>query len=195
MPAVLSKDLPLSKFAKVMDIMNKNEGLQLWGSYLAGTNNEAMVPFNAVLNVSSCNPELRNLLSPGTKALKDAKIPIAVRVLKKKTATNTRHIRFLSTSIRTVDNDLTEVDGKVDSHTERFGEVDVRARQTEESVEDLRTTMDLNDEAAARDVANLREEVQNNGHLTTGHEHRLMSTGDLAVNKISALNYGGCSRD
>ena len=123
MPSVLSK---------VLNIMNKNQGLQSWDSYLAGAKNEAMVPFNAVLNASSGNAELRNLLSPGPQALKDAKIPIAVRVLKKKTATNTQNIKSLSTSIRAVDNDLSHVDGRVDILRDRMDAGDVRTRQLEE---------------------------------------------------------------
>jgi hypothetical protein len=172
MPAVLSKVL------QILEIMNDNQGLQSWSSYLAANANEAMVPFNAVLNMSSCNAELRNQLAPGPQALKDAKIPIAVRMLKDKTATNTRNIRDLSTSIRLVDTDVSFVDGRVDSHTDRFGEVDVRARQLEESVADLGTTIAFQDEAAARDVANLREQVDQQGYLVNGHEHRLMTSGD-----------------
>jgi chromosome segregation ATPase len=178
MPAVLSK---------VLEIMNDNQGLQSWSSYLAANANEAMVPFNAVLNMSSCNAELRNQLAPGPQALKDAKIPIAVRMLQDKTATNTRNIRELSTSIRFVDTDVSFVDGRVDALQERMERGDVRTRRLEERVADVQLTTALTDEAAARDVANLRQEVENNGYLTIAHEHRLMTSGDLAANKIAAL--------
>ena len=178
MPAVLSK---------VLEIMNLNQGLQSWSSYLAANANEAMVPFNAVLNMSSCNAALRNQLAPGPQALKDAKIPIAVRMLQDKTATNTRNIRELSTSIRFVDTDVSFVDGRVDALQERMERGDVRTRRLEERVADVQLTTALTDEAAARDVANLREQVDQQGYLVNGHEHRLMSSGDLAVNKIAAL--------
>ena len=178
MPAVLSK---------VLEIMNDNQGLQSWSSYLAANANEAMVPFNAVLNMSSCNAALRNQLAPGPQALKDAKIPIAVRMLQDKTATNTRNIRELNTTIRFVDNDVSFVDGRVDALQERMERGDLSTRRLELRVADVQLTTALTDEAAARDVANLREQVDQQGYLVNGHEHRLMSSGDLAVNKISAL--------
>ena len=106
MPAVLSK---------VLQIMNDNQGLQSWSSYLAANANEAMVPFNAFLSASSVNVETRALLAPGPQAFKDAKIPIAVRVLKKKTANNTQHIRSLSSSMRAVDESVSYVDVRVDT--------------------------------------------------------------------------------
>ena len=86
-----------------------------------------------------------------------------------------------------MDNDLLEVDGRVDGHNDRFEGVDVRMRQLEENFAEIQITTALTDEAAARDVANLREQVDQQGYLVNGHEHRLMSSGDLAVNKISAL--------
>jgi uncharacterized coiled-coil protein SlyX len=178
MPAVLSK---------VLEIMNDNQGLQSWSSYLAANANEAMVPFNAVLNMSSCNAALRNQLAPGPQALKDAKIPIAVRMLQDKTATNTRNIRELNTTIRFVDTDVSFVDGRVDALQERMERGDLSTRRLELRVADVQLTTALTDEAAARDVANLREQVDQQGYLVNGHEHRLMSSGDLAVNKVAAL--------
>ena len=162
---------------------------------MAANANEAMVPFNAVLNMSSCNAELRNQLAPGTQALKDAKIPIAVRMLQDKTATNTRNIRDLSTTIRFVDTDVSFVDGRVDALQERMERGDVRTRRLEERVADVQLTTALTDEAAARDVANLREQVDQQGYLVNGHEHRLMSTGDLAASKISALKAKAAATD
>jgi hypothetical protein len=178
MPAVLSK---------VLEIMIENQELQSWSSYLAANANEAMVPFNAVLNMSPCNAALRNQLAPGPQALKDAKIPIAVRMLQDKTETNTWNIRELSTTIRFVDTDVSFVDGRVDALQERMERGDLRTRRLELRVADVQLTTALTDEAAARDVANLREQVDQQGYLVNGHEHRLMSSGDLAVNKIAAL--------
>lgn len=178
-----------------IDAMKTGGWLQSFDSFLQGDPNQAGLPYNDVLNLSTTMKAVRDGLSPSATEFEKAKITIAdhrMVKMKRDIALVDRGLGRLSQAVDINDDQIwakaNQQDGILENLELEGTAQNLRLNELEENVQ-------ANEAATTDALQDLRGQMEQQGDLVNGHEHRLMSSGDLAASKISALTAQAAATD